>query len=160
MRLLHATTGGRGISMSPINMNWTCSCPRGLVQGGMLLMNGGYLVVPRSGLYYVYSQLRLIDQRTSRLFPVGNSLLKWSNCSRQWTMILEATLPVTTAAKAEASSYHGGVFRLEAGDMLGVQVNRYRHLNDMVRVKLVAEESYFGAFLISRYTCFEDHAGS
>ena len=149
--------------MSPINMNWKCSggAREGMVQGGMQLTDGGYLVVPRTGLYYVYSQLRLVDKRTSRLFAIGNSLLRLSHGKTQWDMILEAVLPVTTAAKAEASSYHAGLFHLEAGDKLGVQVNRYRQLQQGVLVQLVAEYSYFGAFLTSHFDCSEeDHEGS
>lgn len=126
----------------------------------MQLTSDGHLIVPREGMYYVYSQLRLVDKRTNRLFPIGNSMLKSSPGSSQWSVILEAALPTTSVEQAEASSYHAGVFHLKAGDKLGVQVNRYRQLQGMVKVKLVGTHSYFGAFLISDYDCYEDHPGS
>lgn len=142
-------------------MHWKCSASsRGVVQGGMQLTSDGHLIVPHSGIYYVYSQLRLVDKRTNRLFPIGNSMLKKSPDSSQWSVILEAALSNTSVAQAEASSYHAGLFHLRAGDKLGVQVNRYRQLQGMVKVKLVATHSYFGAFLISNYDCYEDYEGS
>ena len=160
-----ATTGGNGNPhpMLPISMNWQGQCSgdtEAVVQGGMRLTDGGYLVVPRTGLYYVYSQLRLVDQRTNKLFPIGGSLLKLNVGSSHWKVILETAVPTTSIEKAEASSYHAGVFNLTAGDRLGVQVNRYRQLNGHVRVKLVATHSYFGAYMLSKFHCEKDHAGS
>ena len=104
----------------------------------------GYLTIPKSGTYYVYNQMLLIDRRTHRPHPVGTVTLKKPASSvtgsNQWSVIMKSF----TSSQKE-SVYHGGLFQLEAGDKIGIQVARASQLPG---VMLTAINTYFGVFLI------------
>ena len=52
---------------------------------------------------------------------------------------------------SEASTYHGGLFQLDANDKIGVQLNNFQRFVPEQTVKLVNVNSYFGAFLVDSY---------
>ena len=104
----------------------------------------GYLTIPKSGTYYVYNQMLLIDRQTNRPYPMGTVTLKKPASSvtgsNQWTVIMKSLTSTRTD-----SVYHGGLFHLEAGDKIGIQVAKTPL---PPRVKLTAINTYFGVFLI------------
>lgn len=123
---------------------WTCS-GKGFVQGGMWVDDNGYLTVPREGTYYIYNQMMLVDLQHNRRYPTGMVTLKRSRISSgvysSWIVLMKSVV-----STKKDSAYHGGLYNLQAGDQIGIQV--VLNSEPSPHVKLTAVNTYYGLFLI------------
>ena len=141
------------------------------VSGGMAFnRTTGFLRVPVSGYYNVYSQVLIAPiNKSSSGFVFGHSTSYCTclpdepdcQCSvlepgvgyiRNNELESNNLATSTTFNSRPQSSYHGGVFHLEAGGYLGVVVKLVRNEAPQVGFSTVSENSFLGAFLISEDT--------
>ncbi|XP_018602099.1 tumor necrosis factor (ligand) superfamily, member 10 like 4 [Scleropages formosus] len=118
-------------------------------QGLMGYTTDGEVVVPRAGLYFVYSQVYF------QLLPSAHG--KHSQQFLQYIYRKTASYPepllltkaaVTKCWNAELdfqlfSSHQGALFQLQQGDMLSLQVL------DLKSVRLQEDSTFFGAFMVN-----------
>ena len=92
----------------------------------------GQLVIGRSGTYYVYSQMYYYD--CSHAMSHHTTL----NSKR----ILGSVSSVVDCTRAYYTNYQGGMFHLNRGDILKVEVDQSKlyYMKDMY--------SYFGVFML------------
>ena len=127
----------------------------------------GFLRVPVSGYYNVYSQVLLEPSNISsaKMFghytssctcPDHNTNCQCSLLETGVGYIADKTqknlLASTTFNTRAQSNYHGGVFHLEAGTYLGILVNLKSNPQASVKFNTYFENSFIGAFLISEDT--------
>lgn len=110
---------------------WTATAPNAHVTGGMSYRDGK-LTIPSPGHYYVYAQAYFTDgaNKYKRIFVLrnGNAILltqpSWYN-------------------RVSGTGYTGGVFRLQAGDVISVRVK-----DSNTGINMDPAHTFFGAFLI------------
>ena len=93
----------------------------------------GVLVIGRSGMYYVYSQMYYEDCTT---YSMGHYTL------RNGEKILGSQSSVSKCDSRYFTNYQGGVFHLNAGDQLKVEVHQSK------KYFMIPHFSYFGLFLL------------
>jgi len=93
----------------------------------------GTLVIGRSGTYYVYSQMYYYDCTS---YSMSHYTLLNGNT------ILGSLSSVVDCNKKYNTNYHGGVFRLNSGDELKVEVYKSKVYY------MAAPYTYFGLFLL------------
>ncbi|XP_070538495.1 uncharacterized protein [Ptychodera flava] len=108
-----------------------------------------FIVIPQSGMYYVYSQVMYSDGRSPN---VGHTtvlkrrdaevVLMRSGSTEVDTQNVECTKG--TFLSPSDSAYHGGVFKLSKGDRLGVSASAPGEC-----FASSPEQTYFGAFMVS-----------
>ena len=107
--------------------------------------DNGYLTVPREGTYYIYNQMMLVDLQHNRRYPTGMVTLKRSRISSgvysSWIVLMKSVV-----STKKDSAYHGGLYNLQAGDQIGIQV--VLNSEPSPHVKLTAVNTYYGLFLI------------
>ena len=106
--------------------DWSVSSPHSHLAGGMTYHDGN-LTVPTPGRYYVYTQL--FYQSSGRIYVLVNNKVV--------TMIQPPS-----SGTDHGTLQAGGVFNLEAGDVISLDVN------SSIKLYMDTVHSYFGAFLI------------
>lgn len=94
----------------------------------------GTLVIGRSGLYYVYSQMYYYDCTS---YSMSHYTLLNGNT------ILGSVSSIADCNKAYNTNYQGGMFHLSRGDVIKVEVYKSKDYY------MAAEYSYFGMFMLS-----------
>ena len=141
------------------------------VSGGMSFnKTTGFLRVPVSGYYNVYSQVLIAPMnKSSSGFAFGHYTSYCTCPTDEPDCQCSALEPgvgyiknnlvesdhlaaSTTFNSRPQSSYHGGVFHLKAGAYLGVLVKLTSNEAPQVGFSTVSENSFLGAFLISEDT--------
>ena len=110
--------------------DWSTSAPNSHIDGGMTY-NDGKLTVPIAGRYYIYAQFYYHD--SGRIFIRVNG---------KFITMLQ---PAVGSGSRHGALYSGGVFNLNAGDVITVLAT---NTHGTVRGYMGAFHSYFGAFLI------------
>lgn len=93
----------------------------------------GALVIGRSGMYYVYSQMYYYDCTS---YSMSHYTLLNGNT------ILGSVSSVVDCSKAYDTNHQGGVFHLNRGDVLKVEVYKSKVYH------MGAAYSYFGVFML------------
>ncbi|XP_051893285.1 tumor necrosis factor ligand superfamily member 15-like [Pristis pectinata] len=130
------------------NLLFETSLGHAFSMAGMKWNKTGYLVIPTTGIYFIYAQVTYnclrdcfshphqfyasISKRTQH-YPAPEKLLK------------SYARPLAKADEfLKISTYQAGVFKLDAGDHLYVEVPK----NLIKNVSINEYETYFGAFLL------------
>ena len=110
--------------------DFSVSAPNSHLAGGMTYKDGK-LTVPTPGRYYIYSQFFYHD--TGRIYiRVNNNFV---------TMLQ----PPYRASTHHGALYAGGVYKLQAGDVITVVAT---NIHGTVKGHMGPFHSYFGAYLI------------
>ncbi|XP_036394828.1 tumor necrosis factor b (TNF superfamily, member 2) isoform X2 [Megalops cyprinoides] len=134
---------------------WRDEDGQSFYKGGLVLKDNE-IIIPQSGLYFVYSQASFRvrcspgDDRSDQHFPLTHTVMRWSDSFNDQKPLLTA---VRSACRREAQGsdsterwynavYLGAVFSLEDGDRLWTQTNR---LSD---VEGEDGKTFFGLFAL------------
>ncbi|KAL9952248.1 hypothetical protein ACROYT_G039471 [Oculina patagonica] len=113
---------------------WTATAPNAHVTGGMTYRDGK-LTIPTTGFYYVYAQAYFKE-------PNGTNKYKRIFVLRNGQAIL-LTQPARFNS-VTGTGYTGGVFNLQAGDVISVRV-----MASNTGIHMDPAHTFFGAFMIS-----------
>ncbi|XP_071493941.1 uncharacterized protein [Diadema antillarum] len=102
----------------------------------------GVLTIQKPGLYYVYSQIYFSDSPDTAQETDRNDNVSPMTFSTKLNgeHLMRSVVPFGRFS----TKYHGGVFRLDAGDTLEVNVK-----NTQLRINTLPENSFFGVFMLS-----------
>ncbi|XP_070558999.1 tumor necrosis factor ligand superfamily member 10-like [Ptychodera flava] len=111
-----------------------------------------HIIVPKSGLYHVYSQAGFLDSRTT-----GHGHRKELNEYLHHTMLtnngyspyhtdLMKSVHIREGARAHVSSFHSGLFELREGDKIYMKV--YLPSSE-VQLDCSQESTYMGMYLVN-----------
>ncbi|KAL9952247.1 hypothetical protein ACROYT_G039470 [Oculina patagonica] len=111
---------------------WTATAPNAHVTGGMTYRDGK-LTIPSPGFYYVYAQAYFHDgaNKYKRIFVLRNG------------QAILLTQPARFNS-VTGTGYTGGVFNLQAGDVISVRVKESN-----TGIHMDPAHTFFGAFMIS-----------
>lgn len=112
----------------------------------MILSPNGEIVVPRDGIYFVYSQVHFITSHPRPQLELVQYLFKGTASHPDLMMLGKAGAsrrPYSESIVGLYSSHQGALFQLEQGDRLSLCVS------NMDAVLLQPEATYFGAFIIN-----------
>lgn len=110
--------------------DWSARAPNSHIDGGMTYSDGK-LTVPIAGRYYIYAQFYYHE--SGRIF---------SRVNDKFITMLQ---PAVGSGSRHGALYSGGVFKLNAGDVITVLAT---NAHGTVRGYMGPFHSYFGAFLI------------
>ena len=99
------------LSCLPVIKDWSVSAPFSHLAGGMTYQEGN-LTVPFSGRYYIYAQIYYKNNGRAHIL-VNNNVVT----------LLQP--PVKGAVDDSGAVYTGGVFNLEAGDVISLATSSY-----------------------------------
>jgi len=100
---------------------------------GTIRYDQGLIIVPRTGHYFIYSQMYYNDARTHVMAHhtyINNE------------KVMESVASAITDSTKDNTRYHGGVFLLRANDTVSVRIPYIRHYY------MKSDASFFGAFLL------------
>lgn len=112
----------------------------------MILSPNGQIVVPRDGIYFVYSQVHFITSHPRPYLELAQYSIFKGTASHPDMMLGKAGAtrrPCSGSVMDLYSSHQGALFQLEQGDRLLLCVS------NMDAVLLQPEATYFGAFIIN-----------
>lgn len=133
--------------------DWSCSKMShgnsdAFVRGGVSYNSTtGYLTVPVTGIYFLYSQLHLIVNNISAVQTRTlrhHTVRKVNNFSYP---LMKSYVPLQNQAVL-APTYQGGLFRLKAGESFAITVY-YNGVTDPSSV-FKYQESFVGVYLVSK----------
>lgn len=134
-----------------LTMWWTCrsSFFHGYVRGGMVFdRETGELIVPVTGIYFVYSQVHLEISNSSNLIVAGT---KTAMCPHRQPC--SSTPLMRTEVFTDVSSdpfYHGGLFNLTANSTISIAA--FGRVNgtivDSLAYKTYFAHTFLGAYLV------------
>ena len=121
--------------------SWKCLFKHGDID----LVEGNKIVIKRSGLYHLYTQMLFFCNavRSKRNFTV-NPVMDFGVTQVQTNERLIATSVSIHYCRVACTRYVAGIVRLQTGDMLTVDT-----ATPGVYFKMVKEKAFFGAYLIS-----------
>ncbi|XP_041091574.1 tumor necrosis factor ligand superfamily member 15-like isoform X2 [Polyodon spathula] len=104
-------------------------------------MEEGAVIIPRSGLYYLYTQISV--QGNSKSTAEQNQLVKvMRDMGEEKAVLLRRDFTVEAGWRVPTSGYIGGQFFLEEGDKIFVT------LESEAKVKEDDQETFFGIYLL------------
>jgi len=126
-----------------VNSDQKCQQPKSLSDSEVIGYKNGRLVTSRDGFYFVYSQVQFLTYPASDARLAGHTRVQLSHSIWKWNsmypndgnkMIAQRSLSVrwqlADVAVDEQASYIGGLFEIQQGDQLFVQLSNYGILND------------------------------
>jgi len=119
--------GVKTYAANQVIRDWSLKAPHTHLAGGMNYSNGR-LIVPISGRYYIYTQI-YFRASALRIYVMVNS---------------GAVTMVQPMVQKQGSMFAAGVFKLNAGDVVMLQV----HSGHSATVFMWMYHCYFGAYLI------------
>ena len=144
-----------GSTYSVVSKKWFCDSKFASAHtlGGMHFDRlTGYLTVPVTGVYFVYSQLHLVvrgDVDTER--TLKHRTVFSCNYNLHPEIKMESLSSFNTSGGLQPT-YQGGVFRLNAGQCIGVTVGYGSAISDLSNymIKSHLTRSFMGAYLVSK----------
>ena len=118
------------VSLGPLLL-WIANHSKGAHLIGGMRFSQGAITVPQSGVYYIYSQLLYFEGYVEKM---GHK-----------TMVNGVTkmVSVTEPFRSRWTSQHGGLFELNKGDTIHVEVT-----NTDGRLFMLPTTCFFGAYLL------------
>lgn len=126
-------------------LNWEVLSGLSTQEGLMILSPDGEIVVPRDGIYFVYSQVNFVTLHPTPDLQLVQYLFKGTASHPELMMLGKAGTSPSLYSESSVglySSHQGALFQLQQGDRLSLCVS------NMDAVLLQPETTYFGAFII------------
>jgi hypothetical protein len=110
---------------------WVTDSSKGAHLIGGMSYSDGAITVPQSGVYYIYSQLLYFEGYVEKMGhkTVVNGVTKMVSASEPY--------------RSRWTGYHGGLFHLNEGDTIHVEVT-----NIEGRLFMLPTACFFGAYLL------------
>ncbi len=157
-----------------ITRSWKCGAhrknnPFGIISGGMVFnRSSGYLILPKDGVYYIYSHVQFKLQDSDKTYETAARMaacIPGEECTMDeffYTKLTESGGTVTqhnykrTPGEGEHGLYQGGLFHFPAGTRIMILAKdpkfrlprREQNLPDKLLTSVLKEKSYMGAYLV------------
>jgi len=116
------------LTVSHVITNWIVRDKMGAIK-----YDQGFIIVGRTGHYFIYSQMYYNDARTHLM-----AHQTYVNNER----VMESVGSALTDSTKDNTRYHGGVFLLRVNDTISVRIPYLRQYN------MKSDASFFGTFLL------------
>ncbi|XP_070566791.1 tumor necrosis factor ligand superfamily member 10-like [Ptychodera flava] len=124
---------------------WEASHGLAFSENVNMASDGYHLVVPKSGLYFVYSQVYFVYERETGRSNIDNELLHFTSLGNADRDLMKS-VRIREGEVTNVSSFHSGLFKLREGDKIYMKV--YLPSNE-VKVGCEEQSTYMGMYMVN-----------